>query len=149
MDNTVTAPADEASAKDKQEHDSTAAMALSHIVLAVSDELLYLITECETSKAAWDKLQAHFERDSLANHLFLNKKYFRTVMDENESIESHLKHMKEITNKLAAIKAPVCEEDQVATLLGSLPDSYDTLVTAPKAHVETIDITICIKCSDG
>ena len=75
MDNTVTAPADEASAKDKQEHDSTAAMALSHIVLAVSDELLYLITECETSKAAWDKLQAHFERDSLAYHLFLNKKY--------------------------------------------------------------------------
>ena len=149
VDNTVTAPADEASAKDKQEQYSRAAMALSHIVLAVSDELLYLITECETSKAAWDKLQAHFERDSLAYHLFLNKNYFRTVMDENESIESHLKHMKEITNKLAAIKAPVCEEDQVATLLGSLPDSYDTLVTAPKAHVETIDITICIKCSDG
>ena len=124
-------------------------MALSHIVIRVNDELLHLITECETAKAPWDKLQAHFECDSLANHLFLNKKYLQTVMDENESIKSHLKHMKEITNKLAAIKAPVCEEDQVATLLGSLPDNYDTLLTAPKAHVETIDITKCIKCSDG
>ena len=46
VDNTVAAPANEASAKEKQEHASRAAMALSHIVLAVSDELLYLITEC-------------------------------------------------------------------------------------------------------
>ena len=57
---------------------------LSHIVLAVSDELLHLITECETAKAAWGKLQAHSKCDSLANHLSLNKKYLRTVMDENE-----------------------------------------------------------------
>ena len=124
-------------------------MALSHIFIGVNDELLHLITECETAKAPWDKVQAHFECDSLANHLFLNKKYLRTVMDENELIKSHLKHMKEITNELTAIKAPVCEEDQVATLLGNLPDSYDSRVTAPKAHVETINITICIKCSDG
>ena len=49
-------------------------------------------------------------------------------MKEGTSIETHLKHMKEITDKLASIGAPISEEDQVVTLLGSLPQSYSTLV---------------------
>ena len=45
-------------------------------------------------------------------------------------MEHHLKHMKDITDKLAAIGVPISEEDQVVTLLGSLPRSFATLVTA-------------------
>ena len=41
--------------------------------------------------------------------------------------------MKDIADKLAAIGAPISEEDQVVTLLGSLPGSYATLVTALEA----------------
>ena len=48
--------------------------------------------------------------------------------------------MKEITDKLAAIGAPISEEDQVVTLLGSLPPSYSTLVTALEARVD--DVTL-------
>ena len=50
-------------------------------------------------------------------------------------MEVHLKEMKEITDKLASIGAP---EDQVVTLLGSLPPSYSTLVTALEARVDDI-----------
>lgn len=140
VDGTATAPATGASDKEKKDYASKSAKAHSHIVLAVSDDLLYLLTECDGAKEAWDILQAHFERDSLANRLFLKKKYFRTVMNEGESIENHLKYMKEITNKLAAIKAPVGEEDQVVTLLGSLPESYATLVTALEAHGDKLTL---------
>ena len=140
VDGSETAPGSSASADDKKQYQSGRAKAHSHIVLSVSDELLYLITECEDAKDTWEKLQSHFERDSLANRLFLKKKYFRTVMSENASIESHLKDMKEITNKLAAIKAPVSEEDQVVTLLGSLPESFDTLVTALEAHGDRLTL---------
>ena len=59
-------------------------------------------------------------------------------MKEGASMESHLKHMKELTDKLAAIGAPITEEDQVVTLLGSLPQSYSTLVTALEARVDDI-----------
>jgi len=52
----------------------------------------------------------------------------------------HLKHMKELTDKLAAIGAPIEEEDQVVTLLGSLPSSYSTLVTALEACVDNIKL---------
>ncbi len=46
--------------------------------------------------------------------------------------------MKELTDRLAAIGAPIAEEDQVVTLLGSL--RYSTLVTALEARVDGISL---------
>ena len=98
--------------------------AFSTIVLAIKSSQLYLVSSCNDPKQAWDALKKHFERDSLANKLFLKKKYFRTEMKEGTSIEQHLRYMKDIADRLAAIGAPISEEDQVVTLLGSLPRSY-------------------------
>ncbi len=66
----------------------------------------------------WDALRGHYERETLANKLFLKKQYFyfRKEMNEGTSMEMHLKEMKEISS----IGAPISEEDQVVTLLGSL-----------------------------
>ena len=47
---------------------------------------------------------------------------------------AYLREMKEITDKLASIGAEVAEEDQVVTLLGSLPPSFSGLVTALEAR---------------
>jgi len=106
----------------------------SQIVLSVSDEFIYLITECETAQQAWEKLQSHFERDTLANRIYLKKQYFRAVMKSNDSVENYLKYMKDIVNKLRAIKAPVNEENQVVTFLGSMPSEYQTVVTKLEAQ---------------
>ena len=59
---------------------------------------------------------------------------------EGTSVEKHLKHMKELTDRLAAIGAPIEEEDQVVTLLGSLPKSYAPLVTALEARGDGITL---------
>ena len=56
-------------------------------------------------------------------------------------MEKHPKHMKEISDKLAVIGAPIAEEDQVVTLLGSLPHSYSTLVTALEARAEDVKLS--------
>ena len=114
--------------------------AFSTIVLAIDRAQLYLITSCEEPKQAWDALKKHFERETLANKLFLKKQYFRSEMKEGTSVEQHLKHMKDITDKLAAIGAPISEEDQVVTLLGSLPRSFATLVTAIEARMEGVSL---------
>ena len=114
--------------------------AFSTIVMAISTSQLYLITSCECPKEAWNALRNHFERETLANKLFLKKQYFRTEMKEGTSMEVHLKHMKEITDRLAAIGAPISEEDQVVTMLGSLPPSYSTLVTALEARVDDVKL---------
>ena len=61
-------------------------------------------------------------------------------MKDDTSVEEHIKNLKELTDRLAAINAPIAEEDQVVTLLGSLPSSYSTLVTALEAR-DTISLS--------
>ena len=130
IDDSIEEPANEAQPDVKANYKKKSNQAMSTIVLSVSDELLYLITECVKAKETWNKLKAHFERATLSNKLFLKKQYFRMEMQEGSSMEGHLKHMKELSNKLSAINAAISDEDQVVTLLGSLPESYASLVTA-------------------
>ena len=61
-------------------------------------------------------------------------------MKEGTSMEAHLKDMKELTDKLSSVGAPIYEEDQVVTVLSSLPPSYSTLVMALEAQVDNIQL---------
>ena len=131
---------DTASALQKKEFNKKSQMAFSTIVMAVSSSQLYLITSCERPNDAWGALKTQFERDSLANKILMKKTYFRMEMEEGMLVSDHLKKMKEITDRLAAIGAPISEEDQVVTLLGSLPESYSTLVTALEARGESLKL---------
>ena len=103
--------AEDADARAITEYREKSQKALSTLVMAVSTPQLYLITSCDRPQDVWDALKRHFERGTLANKLFLKKQYFRKEMKENTPIESHLKEMKEITDRLASIGAPISEED--------------------------------------
>ena len=122
--------AEDASATTVAEFNKKKQRALSTIVLALDSSVLYLVTNTKTPQEAWQVLQKHFDRGSLANKIYLKKKLFRMQMKEGTPVAAHLKQMKELTDHLAIIGAPISEEDQVVTLLGSLPPSYATLVTA-------------------
>lgn len=126
--------AEGANAHARAEYNKCSQKALTTIVMAVGTSHLYLITSAENPSAAWDALRNHYERDTLANKLFLKKQYFRMEMKDGTSLEAHIKHMKEVVDRLAAIGSPIDEEDQVVTLLGSLPRSYSTIVTALEAR---------------
>ena len=60
--------------------------AFSTIVFAIDSAQLYLITSSEEPKQVWDALRKHFERETLANKLFLKKQYFRPKMKEGEDV---------------------------------------------------------------
>ena len=115
---------DDATAQQQANYRKKSQKALSAIVMAVSTSQLYLITSCDSAQQAWEALRGNFERDTLANKLLLKKRYFRMEMKETTTAEAHLKEMKELTDKLAAVGAPIAEEDRVVTLLGSLPKRY-------------------------
>ena len=125
---------DDASAQQRADFIKRSQKAFSTMVMSVSSSQLYLITSYEEPRRAWTALKNHFERDTLVNKLILKKQYFRMEMAEGTSMEAHIKTMKELTDRLAAINAPIAEEDQVVTLLGSLPPSYSALVTALEAR---------------
>ncbi|KAL7400589.1 hypothetical protein ABVT39_014507 [Epinephelus coioides] len=54
--------------------------------LNASPPQLYLITSCQTPKEPCNTMKGHFERDTLANKLFLKKKYFRCEIKEGKSL---------------------------------------------------------------
>ena len=81
------------------------------MVKSVSLLQLYLITAYKELRRVWMALKSHFERDTLVNKFILKKQYFRMEMVEDTSIEAHIKTMKELTDRLAAINAPIAEED--------------------------------------
>ena len=51
-------------------------------------------------------------------------------MKESDSLDEQFRRMIVITDQLAAIKAPVPEDEFIVALLLSRPRSYNTLVTA-------------------
>ena len=102
--------------------------------MSVNSSQLYHITSYEEPGRMWTALKNHFERNTSVNKLIFKKQYFRMEMAEGTPMEAHIKTMKELKDRLAAINAPIAKEDQVVTLLGSLPPSYSTLVTALEAR---------------
>lgn len=56
----------------------------------------------------------------------------------------HIKEMVELFNKLAIVGAPIDNEDQVVYLLASLPEFYDTLVTALEANKKVLSMETVI-----
>ena len=107
--------------------------------LGMNDELS-LVRSATTAKEAWSKLEGQYEVKSLANKLFLRKKYFTMTMGQDESMSEHINKMKELASQLDAVCASITEEDQVATLLCSLPDSYGSLITALESRAD--DLTL-------
>ena len=112
--------------------------ALTAIIMAMASTQIYIVQSCETPDDAWRKLQGHFEKGTLASKLHLRKRYFRMEMTEGTMVEKHLREMKELTDRLAAIGSPIAEEDQVMTLLGSLPSSFSPLVTTLGAQLDKV-----------
>ena len=61
-------------------------------------------------------------------------------MQEGARVSDHLKQMKGLTYRLAELGAPISDEYKVVMLLGSLPLSYDNLVMALEARVDTLTL---------
>uniref|UniRef100_A0AAV1TI49 DUF4219 domain-containing protein n=1 Tax=Peronospora matthiolae TaxID=2874970 RepID=A0AAV1TI49_9STRA len=87
---------------------------------------------------AWSRLEDHFEKKSLANKLFLRRRFFTTMMEEGDDVLEHINKLKTLAEQLEAVGAPVCEDDLVITLLGSLSDSYQFLITALESRSDTL-----------
>ena len=63
-------------------------------------------------------------------------------LKEGASVQDHIKTMIEIFNELAIVGVNITDEDWVVYLFASLPDSYNTLVTAVEAsaNVPTLEV---------
>lgn len=112
------------------------------LVTSINSDLVYFITECQTPKEILDRLKGRFERDAVANKLFLKQKFFSLKKRECDSLDEHLRRrMKENTEQLTAIKAPIDEDEHIVAFLLSFPWSYNTLITSLTAKGDELSLT--------
>uniref|UniRef100_A0AAV1V2D2 Uncharacterized protein n=1 Tax=Peronospora matthiolae TaxID=2874970 RepID=A0AAV1V2D2_9STRA len=101
--------------------------ALVIICLAMEDSQLPLVRSAENAYDAWSRLKGHFEKKSLADKLFLRRRFFTTTMGEGDDVLEHINKLKTLAEQLDAVAAPVSEDDLVVTPLASLSESYQFL----------------------
>ena len=144
------APEEGATADAKKKFKSRRNKALSMIVLSTKSELHYLIgREPEDPVAVWKLLANHFERKSWGNCCELWKRLMSMPrmkeIRDGGSIDKHLKSMQETFDSLAVLEDPVSEKKQVMFILASLPESFQTMVTALAASTEDVSSLADVK----
>ena len=98
--------------------------------MAIDPKLLYLIGDPEDPKLVFDTLSNIFIKKTWANKLSLRKRLHALRLSPDGNIHDLLKNFTEIFNDLAILGDVVEEEAKVIHLLASIPESYNTLVTA-------------------
>ncbi|KAG6615788.1 gag-pol polyprotein [Phytophthora cinnamomi] len=76
--------------------------------------------------------------DSQLPLLFLRRRFFTTMMAEGDDVLEHINKIKTLAEQLDAVGAPVSEDDLVITLLGSLSESYQFLITALESRADSL-----------
>ena len=113
-------------------------------VFSISDTQLSLVRSANTAGEAWSKLENHYEVKSLANKLFLRKRYFTATMSENDTMMERINKMRCLAEQMASVGAQVSENDHVVTLLCSLPDSYNNLIVALESRANQLTLELII-----
>ena len=89
--------------------------------------IIMLVVDPENPVAVWKKLADQLSLRQHLNNLRLN---------EGNSLSCYIKAMTEIFIESAVIGVPIDKEDKAVTLLASLPETYNVLVTALEASIE-------------
>jgi hypothetical protein len=114
---------------------------LSTIGLAVEDSQLVHIRNSKTAKECWDSLKRFHERSTISNKVRLMRLICSAKLMPNDDMESHITGMANLFQQLADLGEQMSELWRMSMLLSSLPESYDTLVTALEVRPEK-DLTI-------
>ena len=125
-------------ADDQATYQRKARKAFAIICLAMEDTQLPLVRSSLGAFEAWTKLVTHFEKKSLANKLFLRRRLFATVMEDGDDVLEHINKLRTLAEQLDAVGAPVSDEDLVITLLSSLNDSFQFLITALESRSDEL-----------
>lgn len=135
--------------KDKKPEPETTAwkskddQALATIGLAVEDNQLVHIRKAKSAAEAWENLEKFHVKKTLTTKVSVMRKICRLRLEKNGDMEAHISTLTELFEKLNDLQPKNVLDDQwlVSILLSSLPEEYETLVTALEARPEE-DLTL-------
>lgn len=78
----------------------------------------------------WKKLEGMYEATNAQGKVFMIRKVMNLKLSEGRSVTQHLNDFEGLISELATSGMSLDDEMQACLLLGSLPDSWDTLVVS-------------------
>lgn len=141
-------PADSAPEADRSAWAKKDRVALSAIRLRVTDTVLVYIAECQTAKEAWDTLTEIYQKKGAMGTVLARRKLFRTECAEGTDIEEHIRTMRQYQQELAALGSKVEDSDFAMTLLTSLPESWNSFISALSEDVVKASATTISRILD-
>lgn len=109
--------------------------ARSWIGLCVEDNQLTHIRNVENAKNAWEALKKFHEKATLVNKITLMRNLWMLKLSETTDPQIHIEAMTNLFQKLVDLgEKDLSESWKVVILLSSLPESYNTLITALEAR---------------
>ena len=84
--------------------------ALATIYLSLVDSQLLMVRSAAMAKEVWEKLEGHHKTKSLANKLFLHKRYLTTTMLENERMIDHVNKLRSIANATQTLTLRIAQK---------------------------------------
>ncbi|DBA05163.1 TPA: hypothetical protein N0F65_005013 [Lagenidium giganteum] len=104
---------------------------LDHIETAQGIEIEHQSKIRSTNSAlqAWHTLREYYNRANIHNRVALTKKLHDFAMEDGSSMSAHLDRFDELVVATEAVGDGIDEARQLVVLLGSLPSSYDMIVS--------------------
>lgn len=102
------------------------------IALGLSDDYMHHISALDSAAEAWKTLDALFGASGKTSKLNLKIAFFELQMKDDDTIASHVNKMRSLMTQLAAVESPVTDDDAMAVLLKSVPETYDHLTSTLK-----------------
>ena len=109
---------------------SADAKALATIVLRVADTVLVYVQNKKTAYEAWSTLSDMYESKGAIGITLARRKFHRTTCAEDADVEEHIRAMRELQGELERLGRKVEDDEFAYTLLESLPESFDSFVSA-------------------
>jgi hypothetical protein len=103
---------------------------LSTIHLCLADEVLFNIVGEDTTSGLWSKLESLYMTKSLTRRIYLKRHLYSLRMKEGTKVADHLNTFNTLIVQLTSMEVKFEDEDKAITLLCSLPESWENLVTS-------------------
>lgn len=118
------------------------AKAKSVIIQSVADNVLEIVSECETAHEMIEKLQERYNRKSLSETILLKRQLINLKFVESKPLNDHLEEFNKLVKQLSMLNIKHSEKELICNLLLTMPKSYDNIVTSIETLVSHQEISL-------
>ena len=100
----------------------------------MEDSFINFFETYDTTQSLWNALKEKYDKTTEINTQLLLQKYNSCKMQEEQSVVEHVNNMIVMAKDLSIAGTPIPEKLQVATILNSLPNSFDMVTTSMRSN---------------